>query len=326
MPHRLVLVTGAGGFIGSHVVEGLVEAGDHVRAFVRYTSRGDRGWLDDLAPAVRDAVDVVAGDLRDPESVAGAAAGVDAVIHLGAQIAIPYSYLNPRDFVATNVTGTLNVLQAARAADLERVVHVSTSEVYGTPDEVPITEAHPLRPQSPYAASKVAADMLVHSFACSYGLRTAIVRPFNTFGPRQSQRAIVPTIVAQALAGEEVALGALDPRRDLTFVTDTAAGIVAVGLADAAVGRTVQLGTGGDVSVRELAMLAGEIVGRQLSIVHDPARIRPVESEIPQLLADNGLARTLTGWSPRVPLREGLERTIEWIERNMPPRAAEYAR
>ena len=311
-----MLVTGAGGFIGSHLVERLVDEGADVRAFVRYNSRGHAGWLDALGPVVQRDVDVVAGDLRDAESVAEAMAGIDIVFHLGAQIAIPYSYINPRDFVETNVGGTLNVALAARDNDVERLVHTSTSEVYGSARFVPITEDHPLQPQSPYAATKLSADTLIDAFHRSYELPTSIVRPFNTYGPRQSARAVVPTIIGQALAGDAVMLGSLEPRRDLTYVSDTVDGFLAAATAPDAVGRTIQLGTGHDVSVMEIVELVSAELGRPLEAVHDPQRMRPLGSEVDRLVSEPRLALELLGWSPRVDLVDGLRKTIAWLHAN----------
>jgi dTDP-glucose 4,6-dehydratase len=313
---RRALVTGAGGFIGGHLIERLVEAGARVRALVRYNSRNERGTLDWFPPAVTDEVEVVLGDLRDVESVGVAMADVDVAFHLGAQIAIPYSYVNPRDFFETNVLGSLNVAQAALRAGVERLVHTSTSEVYGSAQTVPITEAHPLEPQSPYAASKLAADKLMDAWHRSYGLPVTVVRPFNTYGPHQSARAIVPTIVAQALVRETLRLGSLHPRRDMTYVTDTVAGFLAAAEAPTAVGRTIQLGTGHDVSVGEMVDAVGDVLGRRLRVEVDEQRIRPAASEVERLISSPALARDLTGWSPRVELGEGLRRTIDWIEAN----------
>jgi nucleoside-diphosphate-sugar epimerase len=239
------------------------------------------------------------------------------VFHLGAQIAIPYSYVNPRDFVATNVTGTLNVALAARDCGVARVVHTSTSEVYGTARHVPITEDHPLEPQSPYAASKLAADKLMDACHRSFELPVTVVRPFNTYGPRQSARAIVPTVIGQALSGGPLQLGSLEPRRDLTFVSDTVEGFVAAATAPAAVGQTVQLGTGRDVSVAEIVELVGEALGRPLEVEQDPARIRPAASEVERLISGPQRARELLGWEPRVELADGLGRTISWIEEHL---------
>ncbi|HTU98684.1 MAG TPA: SDR family NAD(P)-dependent oxidoreductase [Solirubrobacteraceae bacterium] len=322
---RPVLVTGGGGFIGGHLVERLVAEGATVTAMVRYNSRNERGTLDWIAPDVAAEVRVVLGELRDIESVSQAVKGAEVVLHLGAQIAIPYSYVNPRDFFEVNVLGTLNVAQACRAEGVQRVVHTSTSEVYGSAQQVPITEAHPLEPQSPYAASKLAADKLMDSWHRSYELPVVVLRPFNTYGPRQSARAIIPTIISQALAGDTLRLGSLHPRRDLTFVADTAAGMVAAATAPEAVGSTIQLGTGHAVSVGDIVDMVGELMGKQLHPVLDEARVRPAKSEVELLLSQPTRARELLGWEPRVSLREGLEQTIEWVGLNTKRyRADEY--
>lgn len=322
---RTVLVTGAGGFIGGHLSVELVRRGARVRAFTQYNSRDDRGTLAWFDPEVVREIEVVAGDLRDGESVGKAVAGTETVFHLGALIAIPYSYVNPRGFFETNVIGTFNVAQSALAAGVERVVHASTSEVYGTAQSVPITEEHPLEAQSPYSASKIGADKLMDSFHRSYDLPATTVRPFNTYGPHQSRRAIVPTIVSQALAGDRLQLGALEPRRDLTFVSDTVAGFIAAAEAPAALGRTLQLGTGTDVSVGELVGVVAGLLGRDLEVDVDPARLRPARSEVMRLISDPRLALELTGWSPRVDLEEGLRQTIDWLEgQAAPAQVAEY--
>lgn len=313
---RTALVTGAGGFIGGHLVQQLVREGAAVRAFCRYNSRNDRGTLDWLDPEVQREVDVVLGDLRDIESVSRAVEGVEIVFHLGAQIAIPYSYVNPRDFIETNVLGTLNVAQAALRHGAQRLVHTSTSEVYGTAQTVPITETHPLEAQSPYAASKIGADKLVESLHRSHGLPSVVVRPFNTYGPHQSARAVIPTIITQALAGSTLRLGSLDPRRDMTYVQDTAAGFVAAATPEGAVGRTLQLGTGEAASVGEIVALVGELLGRELRVETDAERVRPALSEVQLLLSDPTLVRDICAWQPRVGLRAGLAKTIEWIEAN----------
>lgn len=313
---RAVLVTGAGGFIGSHVVCALVRDGARVRALVRYNSRNERGTLDWLEPELVAEVEVVLGELRDVESVGAAVEGMEVVLHLGAQIAIPYSYVNPRDFFEVNVLGTLNVAQASLSHGVQRVVHTSTSEVYGSARTAPITEAHPLEPQSPYAASKLAADKLMDSWHRSYGLPVTVLRPFNTYGPRQSARAIIPTIISQALAGSTLRLGSLHPRRDLTYVEDTAAGFLAAATMPDAVGRTVQLGTNHDVSVGDLVNLVGEIVDRELAVETDPARVRPPGSEVERLISSPALAEELLGWRPEVDLAEGLARTVDWIRSN----------
>jgi dTDP-glucose 4,6-dehydratase len=323
---RAALVTGAGGFIGGHLAACLVAEGARVRAFVRYNSRGDIGTLGWLDPAVVAEMEIVAGDLRDVESVAQAVRGADTVFHLGAQIAIPYSYRNARDFFETNVLGSLNVAQSALAANVQRVVHVSTSEVYGSAQTVPISERHPLEAQSPYSASKIGADKLMESFHRTYGLPVVIVRPFNTYGPHQSARAIVPTVITQALAGQALRLGALTPRRDLTYVSDTVAGMIAAALAERAVGSTVHLGTGTEVSVGELVEIVGELLGRPLRAELDEDRLRPSDSEVDRLVSDPSLAEKLLGWRPRTELRDGLEPTIEWIRANRDRyRVGEYA-
>jgi NAD dependent epimerase/dehydratase len=324
---RAVLVTGGAGFIGGHLIERLLADGAEVTALVRYNSRGERGTLDWLDPELVANVNVVAGELRDIESVSRATRGVDVVMHLGALIAIPYSYLNPRDYFEVNVLGALNVAQAALAADVSRVVHISSSEVYGTAREVPITETHPIEPQSPYAASKVGADKLMDSWHRSFGLPVVVLRPFNTYGPRQSARAVTPTIITQALAGDTVKLGSLDPRRDLTYVTDTVAGMIAAATsADDTVGRTIQLGTGEAVSIGEILETVGELLGKRLIPELDEARVRPEHSEVQLLLSDPTLAKSVLGWTPTVSLAEGLSYTIEWISNNtIRYRTGEYA-
>ncbi len=312
---RTVLVTGAAGFIGSHLAEELVRRGARVRAFVRYTSAGRWGWLDD-SELVSD-MEVLAGDIRDPETLGPAMAGAEVVFHLAALIAIPYSYLTPLAYVRTNVEGTTNVLEAARAAGVGRVVHTSTSEVYGTAQTVPISEAHPLVGQSPYSASKIGADKIAESFHAAFDLPVVVLRPFNTFGPRQSARAVIPTIVTQLLAGHDVRLGALAPTRDLTFVADTADGFVAAGAAPAAVGRTINLGVGREISIGDLNERIHRLMGREPMVSHDALRDRPAASEVERLLSDNALARELLDWEPRHTLDAGLEATIEWLSRHL---------
>jgi len=310
---RRVLVTGAGGFIGSHLTELLAAAGAEVRAFVRYTSRGDHGWLEQVAPETAEAIEVFRGDLANPEAVRSAVSGCEVVFHLGALIPIPYSYRHPREFVTANVEGTLNVLEAAREQELERIVHTSTSEVYGTAQRVPIDEEHPLHPQSPYAATKVAADQLALSYQRSFETPVVIVRPFNTYGPRQSARAVIPTIVAQALARDVVELGSTDPTRDFLYVEDTAAGMVACAEAAGVEGEVVNLGTGGEISVGELAERILREVGRDVTLSVDADRLRPPDSEVERLVADTSKARRLLAWEPTVELDDGLRRTIEWL-------------
>ena len=314
---RRVLVTGAGGFIGSHLAETLARAGAHVRAFVRYTSRGDSGWLELGDPELRDTIEIFRGDLANPEAVSGALEGRDVVFHLGALIPIPYSYRHPREFVTANVVGTLNVLEAARRGDSPRIVHTSTSEVYGTAQTVPIGENHPLHPQSPYAASKVGADQLALSFQRSFDLPVVVARPFNTYGPRQSARAVIPTIVTQALTREVVELGAIEPTRDFLFVDDTVRGIMRCGEAGDAVGEVINLGSGTEVSIGELAERVLRLVGRELPISLDEQRLRPPESEVERLVAATAKAESLLGWQPSVGLDEGLRQTVDWLRSSL---------
>lgn len=326
MSAEAVFVTGAGGFIGGHLVEMLVEAGRKVRAFVRYNSRGDRGSLEHLPPKIIQDLEIVAGDLRDEDAVRRNVRGADSVFHLGALIGIPYSYLHPRDVVETNVMGTFNVLRAALDEGVPRIVHVSTSEVYGTAQSLPMNEQHPLQSQSPYAASKIGADKVAESFYLSYGLPVTTIRPFNTFGQRQSSRAVIPTIVSQAVAGGSIQLGSIHPRRDFTYVTDTARGMVLASEREESIGQTINLGNGKDISVGELALRIIAIVGSEATVVHDRARTRPDASEVDHLRADNSVARDVLGWRPEVTLDEGLARVIAWT-REHPPlfRCGEYA-
>jgi nucleoside-diphosphate-sugar epimerase len=323
---RETLVTGGGGFIGGHLAVALNRSGARVRALCRYNSRGDRGTLDWFDPPDIDGIEVVHGDLRDPESVARAMAGIEVAFHLGAQIAIPYSIVNPRDFFQTNVLGALNVAQATLTAGVRRLVHVSTSEVYGDARTFPITERHPIAPRSPYAASKAGADMLMESFHHALGLPVAIARPFNVYGPHQSARAIVPAIGTQALCGSRVRLGLLEPRRDLTFVNDAVSGLMAIAVVEEALGLTLQLGAGMDISIAGLVELIGELVGHTLEVELDQARVRPASSEVPRLLSQCERTTALTGWSPQVDLRTGLAETLGWIESNHHRyRTGEYA-
>ncbi len=314
---KRVLVTGASGFIGSHLVEALVGEGATVRALAHYNSRNDAGLLRRLPPDVQREVDVFYGDLKDPWSVHQAMEGTETVFHLGALIGIPYSYVNPYDVVQTNVLGTYHVLAAARDLGVGRVVHTSTSEVYGSAQYVPIDENHPLQGQSPYSASKIGADKLAESFYLSFELPVSTVRPFNTYGPRQSARAVIPTIITQALTQDFVKLGALYPRRDFTYATDTAAGFIAAAESDATVGQVVNLGTGDDITIGELVDLVVELIGRDIEVRSDQGRIRPEGSEVVRLLSNNQKAKAIMGWEPRVGFREGLERTISWIGENL---------
>jgi dTDP-glucose 4,6-dehydratase len=305
-----VTVTGAGGFIGSHLTERLVTLGARTRAVVHYNGDGRRGWLDHSA--VAGDIDVIAGDVRDPASVQRAFDGVEVVFHLAALIAIPYSYVSPESYVRTNVEGTLNVLDLARRAGA-RVVHTSTSETYGTAQYTPIDERHPTCAQSPYAASKAGADQLALSYYHAFALPVTVVRPFNTFGPRQSPRAVIPTIVTQALEGQAVRLGSLTPRRDLTFVADTVDGFVRAAEVERAVGETVNLGSGHDVSIGELAARILDLVGSGARVTEDPRRVRPDGSEVWRLVCDASKAATLLDWRPRTSLDDGLRETIEWF-------------
>lgn len=316
---KKVFVTGADGFIGSHLVEELVRSGADVRAMVYYNSWNERGWLRDVAPSVLDNVELFLGDIRDTERVRDGVRGCDYVFHLSSLIAIPYSYEAPRAYVETNVSGALNVLQACRDSDsLTRLVHVSTSEVYGSAQQVPIPESHPLVGQSPYSASKIGADKMAESYHLSFGLPVVTARPFNTFGPRQTARAVIPTIASQLLAGcQELRLGTLTPTRDFNFVTDTARGMLALGLCQAAEGQVVNIGSGEEWSIGRTVELLCELAGRQVEIVTEQARIRPEKSEVNRLLADNTLIHKLTDWRSEVPFREGLEQTLAWIGRNL---------
>jgi len=308
---RSVLVTGAGGFIGSHLAEALVECGARVRAMVRYNALGRRGWLD--ASDCLGSMEIIAGDFSDRDSVRTAVAGTEVIFHLGALIAIPYSYRAPVSYLRTNAEGTLNVLQAALDHGVSRVVHTSTSEVYGTARFAPITEEHPLQGQSPYAASKIAADKMAEAFHLSFGLPVVTARPFNTYGPRQSLRAVVPTIIAQCLDGSRVRLGHLHPTRDLNYVGDTVNGLIAAAESNAAIGRTVNLGTGREIAIGDLARLIGDLMGREVALETEAERNRPEASEVNRLMADNALAADLLGWRPATSLEDGLQRTINWF-------------
>jgi dTDP-glucose 4,6-dehydratase len=314
---RQVLVTGAGGFIASHLVERLVKEEARVRAFVRYNSRNEIGMLRLIPHEVFSEIEIVQGDLRDVEAVRGAVKGVDTVFHLGALIAIPYSYVNPREVIDVNIMGTLNVLTAAREIGVRRVVHTSTSEVYGTAQYTPIDEAHPLQGQSPYSASKIGADKIAESFYRSFNVPVVTLRPFNTFGPRQSTRAVIPTIITQALARDEVKLGSLDPMRDFTFVADTANGFIRIAEADNVLGEEINLGNDNTIRIGDLVEKIFKIVGKSPKIITDSQRIRPGKSEVMKLWASNQKAKSLIGWEPRVSLDEGLRLTIEWISAHL---------
>jgi dTDP-glucose 4,6-dehydratase len=310
--NKTVLVTGAGGFIGSHLTERFATLGARTRALVRYNSAGSWGWLD--ASPVKDDIEVILGDIRDRDSLQRAVEGVEVIFHLAALIAIPYSYHAPLSYIRTNIEGTANVLQAAISNNVGLVVQTSTSEVYGTAQTVPISEEHPLQGQSPYSASKIGADKIAESFNRSFGLPIVTVRPFNTYGPRQSARAIIPTIISQAFTQDTIKLGNLDPTRDLNFVADTVEGFVLAASKPEANGQIINLGTGQEISIGDLAATILRLMNKDLPIVAEDARLRPGKSEVERLCADSTKARTLLGWTPQHTLEEGLEQTIAWIQ------------
>jgi NAD dependent epimerase/dehydratase len=313
-----ILVTGAGGFIGSHLTEELVRQGEDVRAFVRYNSRDERGLLEELPKEIRNQIEVIPGDLKDPDGVKKAVKGCHKVFHLGALIAIPYSYVHPFNFIQTNVIGTAHLLNACLENEaLERIIHTSTSEVYGTAQYIPIDEKHPLQAQSPYAASKIGADKLAESYYLSFDLPIAIIRPFNTFGPRQSLRAIIPTIISQVIANKKILLGNVEPRRDFLFVKDTVRGFIELGQCEEAVGKVVNIGTGHDISIGELVKKILHLMGKRGEIEIEERRIRPLKSEVMQLLSDTRIAQKLFGWAPKYTLEDGLEETIDWYRKNL---------
>ncbi len=315
---KRVLVTGAGGFIGSHLTELLVREGAAVRAMVHYNSSGTWGLLDQLSPDTLKSVEVIRGDVRDPFFCRRAAEGRSVVFHLAALIAIPYSYVAPADYIATNVGGTLNILEAAREAEVDKVVHTSTSETYGTARYTPIDEAHPLQGQSPYSASKIGADKLAESYFLSFRTPVATIRPFNTFGPRQSARAVIPTIISQLASGaDRLRLGSLEPVRDFTYVEDTAAGFMAVAESERSTGEVLNVGAGRGITIGDLAKLAMEIMGRQVEIETEGERVRPEASEVFRLICSADKAKRATGWEPGFSIREGLERTVEYVRSNL---------
>jgi NAD dependent epimerase/dehydratase len=324
---KKILVTGADGFIGSHLTEALVRQGYEVRAFVLYNSFGSWGWLDHASDEIKSAIDVFSGDIRDPHGVRTAMQGCDAVLHLAALIAIPYSYHSPDTYIDTNVKGTLNVLQAARELGVSRLIHTSTSEVYGTARFVPITEEHPLQGQSPYSASKIAADQLAYSFYASFELPVVIARPFNTYGPRQSARAVIPTIITQIASGvRQLKLGATHPTRDFNFVADTVAAFIATLKGDAGLGEVVNFGSNYEISIRDTVKTIAEVMGVEVEIQTDEVRLRPGKSEVERLWADNKKAFELFGWSPSYGGKDGFHRglmeTATWF--NDPSNLAHY--
>lgn len=318
LSNKKILITGADGFIGSSLVEELVRAGCKVRAFVLYNSFNSWGWLDDIDPEIKENIEVFAGDVRDPYGVKKAMYGCDVVFHLAALIAIPYSYNSPDTYIDTNIKGTLNIVQAARELDVEKVVHTSTSEVYGTARFVPITEEHPLQGQSPYSASKIGADQVAMSFYTSFGTPVTIIRPFNTYGPRQSTRAVIPTVITQIANGrKKLKMGALHPTRDFNFITDTVAGFIAVAESEQSVGEVLNIGSGYEITIGDTVNTIAELMHTDIEIVTDQQRLRPEKSEVERLCADNAKAEKLTGWTPKFAghdgMRRGLEKTIEWF-------------
>jgi len=314
---KRVLVTGAGGFIGSHLVEALVEKGAQVKPFVRYNSRNDWGMLENLPSIVKDNLDITTGDIIDFGVVKKAVKNCDIVFHLAALIGIPYSYHAPESYVTTNIKGTLNILQASVEEGVEKIVHTSTSEVYGTAKYVPIDENHPLQGQSPYSASKIGADMIAQSYFLSFNAPVAIIRPFNTFGPRQSARAVIPTIISQGLSAQEINLGSLSPVRDLTYVKDTVNGFIKVAELEHSIGEIINIGNGKGITIGELAKKILILMDCQNTPIHaDEGRIRPEKSEVMQLICDNSKAKNMIGWHPHYSLDQGLKETISWIRHN----------
>jgi NAD dependent epimerase/dehydratase len=313
---KSVLVTGAGGFIGSHLAEALVRAGAKTRALVRYNSQGTSGWLDHSQ--YKSEIEVIRGDVREADSVRSALKGIDVVFHLAALIGIPYSYVSPASYVSTNIVGTLNVLQESLRSGVVRVLLTSTSEVYGTAQRIPIHEDHPLQAQSPYSATKIGADKLAESFHRSFGLPLSIVRPFNTYGPRQSARAVIPTIIMQALANEPIRIGNLAPTRDFNYVSDTVRGFQQIAESEKTIGTVINLGTGKEMSIGDLARMICSLTGAEFRIMQENDRVRPSGSEVERLCASNTLAQDLAGWRPEIALKDGLEKTIAWIRSNEP--------
>lgn len=317
LKNKKILITGADGFIGSHLVESLVGSGAHVKALSFYNSFNNWGWLDSLNKEIIKNIEIVAGDIRDSNFVRKIVAGTDVVFHLAALIAIPYSYIAPDSYIQTNITGTLNILQAAKEAGVQKIIHTSTSEVYGTARYVPIDENHPLQPQSPYSASKIGADMLAMSFYNSFSLPVAIIRPFNAFGPRQSARAIIPALITQILAGKkEIKVGSLSPKRDFNYVKNTVEGFVKVAECDKSIGEIINIGSGEEHSIEELINILKAVTGKDFFVITDEQRIRPKNSEVERLLACNRKAREILGWAPSYSFEDGLKETVEWFKNN----------
>ena len=311
--NKNVLLTGAGGFIGSHLAERLVYLGANVKAFVRYNSRNDCGQLEYLPENILSKITIIAGDLRDPDAVRDVVVDTDIIFHLGSLIAIPYSYVHPMEVIDTNIVGTTNILMAAKDNEVEKIIHTSTSEVYGTARYVPIDEKHPLQGQSPYSASKIGADMIAYSFYTSFELPVAIIRPFNTYGPRQSTRAVIPTIITQALTKKVIQLGSLHPTRDLTFVADTVEGFIKIAEKEKSIGEVINIGSGFEISIGDLAEKIVRLTQSKITIKIDKKRVRPKDSEVERLLADVTKARKMLSWQPEVNLDSGLKKTIKWI-------------
>ncbi len=314
---KKVLVTGAGGFVGSHLVEALVKKGAVVTAFVHYNSRNDWGMLEDVPKNIKNKIEVVTGDLKDSDCVRDALLGQQVVFHLGALIGIPYSYVNPRDVVDTNINGTLNVLTAALDLGLEKVIHTSTSEIYGTAQYVPMDESHPVNPQSPYAATKLGADLLALSFYRSFDLPVGVIRPFNIYGPRQSARAVIPSIITQALLKRRIKLGSVYPTRDLTFVEDSVKGFIDFAECEKTKGQVVNLGSSQEVSINQIVKLVSNYLGKKVQILREKQRVRPEKSEVERLFSDSSKAKRLFGWHPQTDLSQGIKKTIGWYEKNL---------
>lgn len=315
--NKRVLITGAGGFIGSHLTEQMVKIGARVTCFIRYNSRGDWGQIEYLSPDIKNHLEIITGDLKDNDAVFKSTKKCDVVFHLGALIAIPYSYIHPLDFVQTNVIGTVNILNACLRNGVGKIIHTSTSEVYGTAQYVPIDENHPLQGQSPYSASKISADKMAESYYCAFNLPVAIIRPFNTYGPRQSARAIIPTIITQTLTSKTIYLGDLTPLRDFTYVQDTVNGFIKIAESSKTIGEVINIGSGKVISVHELSRKIPELMNKKIKINTESKRIRPAKSEVLRLIADNHKAKELIDWQPTIPLEKGLRLTIEWIRKNI---------
>ena len=314
---KTVLVTGAGGFIGSHLTEKLVNLGADVKAFVRYNSRNDWGLLEMAPEKVKKNLEIIMGDMRDTNAITEACDGIDIIFHLGAIIAIPYSYLHPRETVETNIIGTLNVLKAGFDNSVEKIIHTSTSEVYGTAQYLPIDEKHPLQGQSPYSASKIGADKIAESFFRSYDLPVVTIRPFNTYGPRQSARAVIPTIITQMLTSDIVHIGSTNPKRDFTYIDDTVDGFIKIAQKDKIAGEVINIGSNSEISIGDLVDKIKSITGKKAKVKTEASRVRPKKSEVLRLCADNSKAKKLLGWEPKISLGDGLKSTVKWISDNI---------